>query len=318
MNDLSAWPALVLTAGLATRLRPISDVRAKAAMPVAGQPIIGRILAWLRAAGVRRVVLNLHHRPETITRLVGDGAEWDMAVRYSWESTVLGSAGGPRWALPLVEANRFLLINGDTLTDCDLQRLVQRHEESRARVTMAVVPGDVGRYGGALVRADGSIAGFTRATSDRASAKSGDAALPALHFIGVQAVDADVFDDVPDDQPSETVRTLYPRLIDEDETAIAAFSSDAEFLDIGTAADYHRTVAMVAAREGARFDVGADCRIDAGADVRGTIVWDRVTIPHDAQLINCIVTDDVAVPAGTRYERCALVAAAEGVIVAPF
>ena len=59
--ELAGWPALVLTAGLATRLRPLSDIRAKAALPVAGQPLIGRILRWLHDSGVREVVLNLHH-----------------------------------------------------------------------------------------------------------------------------------------------------------------------------------------------------------------------------------------------------------------
>ena len=76
------YPALVLTAGLGTRLLPLSEVRAKPALPVAGQPLISRILGWLHRAGVRRVVLNLHHRPETITRIVGDGSRLGLSVRY--------------------------------------------------------------------------------------------------------------------------------------------------------------------------------------------------------------------------------------------
>ena len=305
MNDLSGWPALVLTAGLATRLRPVSDVRAKAAMPVAGKPIIGRILEWLSAAGVRRVVLNLHHRPDTIARVVGEGTEWGLEVRYSWEAKVLGSAGGPRRALPLIDADHFLIVNGDTLTDCNLTGLVERHLETQARVTMAVVPGDVGRYGGVLVGPEGRVTGF----AGRASPAS---ALPVLHFIGVQAVNAGVFDGVADDEPSETVRTLYPRLIAEGVASIRAFESNAEFLDVGTAADYHRTVATVAAREGVAFDVGEHCQIDAGAVVKDTVIWDRVVVPRATQLINCIVTDNVHVPAGERFEHCALVAGVDG------
>ena len=76
--DLSQWPALVLTAGLATRLQPLSSVRAKAALPVAGEALITRILRWLHAAGIRRVVLNLHHRADSITRIVGDGSRLDL------------------------------------------------------------------------------------------------------------------------------------------------------------------------------------------------------------------------------------------------
>ena len=66
-------PALVLTAGLATRLRPLSFVRAKAALPVNGEPLARRILRTLRDAGVTDAVLNVHHRPETLTRRIGDG-----------------------------------------------------------------------------------------------------------------------------------------------------------------------------------------------------------------------------------------------------
>ena len=82
MTDLSRWPALVLTAGLATRLQPLSSVRAKAALPVAGEALVLRILRSLHAAGVTRVVLNLHHRAETITREVGDGSTLGLSVRY--------------------------------------------------------------------------------------------------------------------------------------------------------------------------------------------------------------------------------------------
>src|SRR4051812_4418412 len=98
-GNLNKWPALVLTAGLATRLQPLSSVRAKAALPVAGVPIITRILEWLHRASIRRVVLNLHHRAETITSIVGDGSLLGLDVRYSWETEVLGSAGGPARAI---------------------------------------------------------------------------------------------------------------------------------------------------------------------------------------------------------------------------
>src|SRR5450759_5100656 len=112
--------ALVLTAGFGTRLRPLTDVRAKPAMPVAGEPMIRRIVAWLASHGIADVVLNLHHRPETLTAVVGDGSDLGVRARYSWEQPrVLGSAGGPRLALPIIGAETFFIINGDTLTDLD-------------------------------------------------------------------------------------------------------------------------------------------------------------------------------------------------------
>jgi NDP-sugar pyrophosphorylase family protein len=289
-------------------LRPLSLVRAKGAMPVAGDPIIARIIKWLRRAGVRRIVVNLHHRPETIAAVVGDGAQWDVGVRYSWEAQVLGSAGGPRHALPLLDAERFLIVNGDTLTDCNLAALVDRHTRSGALATMALVEGDVQRYGGACVDGDHFVRGFGK----------GDSATRALHFIGVQAAESAAFSCVADNKPCETVRELYPQLIAQRDRAVAAFVSDAEFLDVGTAADYLQTVATVAARENRELDRGEGGRIDPAAELAGTVIWDRVTVPADARLTNCIVADDVTVPAGARYEKCVLTGSEDGVTVTPF
>jgi NDP-sugar pyrophosphorylase family protein len=90
---------------------------------------------------------------------------------------------------------------------------------------------------------------------------------------------------------------------------VRAYVSEAEFLDIGTPADYLDTTARVAAREGREMDVGADVHIDPSARVRRSILWDRVAIGAGAEVDECILTDDVIVPAGSRYLRQALVMA---------
>src|SRR5258708_38934944 len=94
--------ALVLAAGLGTRLRPLTLARAKAAAPVDGEPLVRRTIRWLVGHGVRDLIVNLHHKPESIAAAVGDGSDLGARVRYSWESPVLGSAGGPGHALPLL------------------------------------------------------------------------------------------------------------------------------------------------------------------------------------------------------------------------
>src|SRR4051812_30216254 len=147
-------PALVLTAGLATRLRPLSLVRAKAALPVAGEVLARRILRSLGEAGVTDAVLNLHHLPHTLTREIGDGSDLGIRVRYSWEVPVLGSAGGPRRAAPLLTTaahSRFMIVNGDTLTNLDVAALLARHQATAPLVTMAVVQNtEPDKYGGVL------------------------------------------------------------------------------------------------------------------------------------------------------------------------
>lgn len=291
--SLSGIPALVLTAGLATRLQPLSSVRAKAALPVAGTPLITRILRWLRAAGVDRVVLNLHHRAESITSIVGDGSELGLDVRYSWETEILGSAGGPACAIPLLESDRFLVVNGDTLADADLDALVAQHLNTNALVTMAVVNGREG-YNGVLADAHGIVRGFGREPG-------------AFHFIGIQLVNASVFAGVSPDRKSETVHGLYPQLVGRQPEAIRVFRSHTEFFDIGSPRDYLETAVALAARERRPLDRGRDCTVAADATVTNTILWDRVRVGAGAELSDCIVADNVVVSAGAKFSRSSLV-----------
>ena len=283
-------PALVLTAGLATRLRPLSLVRAKGALPVAGDALARRVLRRLADAGVGSAVLNLHHLPHTLTAAVGDGSDLGVRVRYSWEVPVLGSAGGPKRALPLL-GDRFLIVNGDTLTDLDVAALVRDHEESGALVTMAVVPNsEPEKYGGVVAGSDGVVTGFAGRGSPQ----------PSLHFIGVQVAEAKAFEAVPAHAPYESVAALYPALIAGRPDSIRVFRTQAEFLDIGTPADYLDTALLVAAREGRALS-GARVHLERGAVVERSVLWDDVAIGAGTFVRECVVTDGARVPADTSW-----------------
>ena len=298
------WPALVLTAGLATRLQPLSSVRAKAALPVAGTPLVVRILHWLRDAGVTRAVLNLHHRPDTITRIVGDGSQIGISVRYSWEMDILGSAGGPARAIPLVASDRFLIVNGDTLADVDLRAMAAQHIDSNALVTMAVVNGRPG-YNGVIADSNGIVSGFGREPG-------------AFHFIGVQMVNTSVFAGVDPDVKSETVHGIYPRVIASRHGAVRIFHTPAEFFDIGSPRDYLDTAITIARREQKAIDRGRHCTVAADAQLLDTVVWDRVTVGAGARLSECVVADDVIIAPDSEFSRCSLVMRDNTLLVQPF
>jgi mannose-1-phosphate guanylyltransferase len=306
--------ALILAAGLGTRLRPLTSVRAKAAVPVNGVPLVRRVISWLVAEGVADLVVNLHHLPASIAAVVGDGGEMGARVRYSWEHPVLGSAGGPRHALPLLidgsaaspAEDSFVVVNGDTLTDLRLRDLIDRHQQTGARVTMSLIPNprpDV--YGGVRVE-DGWITGFTRPGTPERS----------YHFIGVQAIHLDALSTLEDGVPAESVNWLYPRLIRQSPRSLAAFVVDAPFSDIGTPADYLQTSLDLAGREGDHLVSGARVDIHPSAALTRTAVWDDVVIGENAALADCIVCDGVRVRPGAAYRRCALVPYA-GQAVAP-
>jgi NDP-sugar pyrophosphorylase family protein len=296
-----ALSALVLAAGLGTRLRPLTCVRAKAAAPVAGVPLVARVLGSLSAAGVRDAVINLHHLPASITGLVGDASAWGLRVRYSWEPAVLGSAGGPRRALPLLESDPFLIVNADTLTDLHVRSLAAAHAASRARVTLAVVPNPApDRYGGVIVAPDGRVEGFSRRGDPR----------PSFHFIGVQVAAKSIFAPLADGVPAESVSGIYADLIVREPGSVRAHLARASFHDIGTLREYLETSLAVARSESRPESVvGERSRVASDATLTRTIVWDNAVIGEGCELIDCVVADDVVLPARTRLARAAIVPA---------
>ena len=293
-----------MTAGHATRLRPLSLVRAKAAFPVAGEPLIRVILRWLAGAGVTDVVLNLHHLPHTLTGAVGDGANLDLRARYSWEVPILGSAGGPRRALPLLAAPRFLIANGDVLTDADVAQAIAHHDRTGALVTLMLAPNtEPERYGGVLAGPDGVVTGF----SPRGSS------VPSYHFVGVQVAEAEAFAGVPDGHACESTRELYPSLIASRPGSIQGVVCECAWHDIGTPGDYLTTALALASRGDGPL-VGARSTVDGSAVMRDTIVWDDVRIDAGTSLIRCVVTDGVEIPAGTTW-RGSMIRRADGPLV---
>jgi mannose-1-phosphate guanylyltransferase len=222
---------LVLSAGLGTRLGPITKRLAKPAVPIGDQTIGERVLRWLHREGVTNVVMNLHHLPETITSVIGDGAQLGMTVRYSWEPTLLGSAGGPRHALPLINSDPFLIVNGDTLADVALGPVVDAHRQAGADVTMVVIKNPApDRYNGVVANADNVVTGFIPKGHSSSS----------WHFVGIQVVNKSVFAPLPDDTPIETVSGVYREMIGT-LPRVRIYPVTATFHDVGTPEDYEAT-----------------------------------------------------------------------------
>lgn len=301
--------ALLLTAGLGTRLRPLTLVRAKPALPVGGVPMARRIIAWLAAAGVRDVVLNLHYLPETIASAVGDGQDLGVRARYSWEQPlVLGSAGGPRQALDIVGADTFFIVNGDTLTDVHLDDLAAAHASTGALATMAVVPNtQPEHYSGLRVDADGAVLGVVpRGSRDR-----------SFHFIGAQIVQREAFAGAPPGRPSNSVGDVYDALIASRPGSIRVHPCDARFWDIGTVGDYWRTSRLFAGT--APDPDPTDIRRGDDVTVVDSILWSDIELGDRAHIERCILTDDVTIEPGSTWHDSILMRGADGGVVAlPF
>lgn len=285
-------------------------------MPVGKEALACRILRGLADSGIREAVLNLHHLPHTVTREVGDGSQCGLRVRYSWEQPrVLGSAGGPRHALPLVDGDTVLIVNGDTLCDMPLRELWEAHQASGALVTLGLMPHpEPGRYGGVVIDAQvldrdqprrtaasdvgprllasGAVTGFVPRTSQ----------VPSVHYPGIQLVRRDVLEPLADDTPSESVLEVYPRLLATNPGAIRGVVFDARFDDVGTVDDYRRTCTSLAGDEDGNV-ISPGALVAPSATLRRCIVWPGAIVPANCQLQDVVVTGHTPLASGTRLEN---------------
>lgn len=201
---------MVLAAGLGTRLRPLTDLLPKPAVPVAGLPLLRYAFARLRAAGARRVVVNAHHLAADMERVAAGSAEAaGVALSVSREPVIAGTGGALREARPLLAgAGAIVLWNGDILFDVDLAAVVAAHRESGALATMVLAPMPEGaRY--ATVEVDRGMA-----VRRIAGLGPGGEALVPLHFTGVHVLSPALLDQVPD-QPfaCDVNRSVYTPLL---------------------------------------------------------------------------------------------------------
>ena len=152
--------ALVLVGGEGTRLRPLTSTMPKPVVPLVDRPFIVYQLQWLRSHGVDEVVLACGFLPDEMKAVVGDGSEFGVKLTYLVEPHPLGTGGALKYAEDLLQ-NRFLMLNGDTLTDIDLTAQIAQHDASGARATLALVPvEDPSAYGLVPLNDDRSVREF--------------------------------------------------------------------------------------------------------------------------------------------------------------
>lgn len=130
--------AMLLAAGLGTRLRPYTDTMPKCMLPIAGRPILEHNVRSLVSQGVTEIVINLHYLPDVITRYFGDGSEFGARIHYSYEAQPLGTAGALKQAAHLLDQAPFVVWYADNFGVIDLARVWSAHIASACIGTMAV------------------------------------------------------------------------------------------------------------------------------------------------------------------------------------
>jgi NDP-sugar pyrophosphorylase family protein len=227
--------ALILAAGVGSRLKPLTDAIPKALIPIAGVPILERVLIRLQAAGVKSFVVNAHHHAQAVADFCADLARRrGVPVSVSREDDLLLDTGGAiKKASALLKGREpFFVHNADVLTDLDLGAMRAAHKDSGALATLAARLRDSGRA--YLFDAKGRFAGHDRGEGSVAWAKGPVPNVQRLAFDGVHLISPELLDKITESGVF-SVTKMYLRLAASG-VDLRAFRSDAwAWHDIGTA-----------------------------------------------------------------------------------
>jgi mannose-1-phosphate guanylyltransferase len=318
--------AIVLVGGFGTRLRPLTLSTPKQMLPVVNRPMIERVLAHLAEHGVEDAVLSLGYRPDAFRHAYPEGRCAGVRLHYAVEPEPRDTAGAIRFAaLDAGISERFLVVNGDVLTDLDVNELVKVHERAGAEGTIALHRvDDPSAFGVVPTEADGRVTAFIEKPPR-------DEAPTDLINAGTYVLEPSVLDRIAADVPVNVERKTFPEMVADG--SLYAHDGDTYWIDAGTPPTYltanldllrgvrgpaEQGVAGSATVDGTVTDsaIGPHCTVAAGATVTGSVllhgaaveagavVRDSIVGPHavvarDAVVdAGCVLGDHVTVAAG--------------------
>jgi mannose-1-phosphate guanylyltransferase len=322
--------AMLLGAGLGTRLRPITYELPKPIVPVLGEPVMGHILRLLERHGFEQVVANLHHFPDMIRDRFGDGSDYGVELSYKFEQELLGTAGGVRNVRDFFGDETFLIISGDALTDIDLSAFWARHRALGGIGTLALKRvDDPSQLGVVIIAEDGRIQGFQE-KPDPAEALSN------LGNCGIYVFEPEIFDHFPEQDFVDWAQDVFPVLLEQD-VPFHGHEIDEYWNDIGSLNELRKgnfdalagavrvELTGTELEKGVRIGetsvlggqvlmeppiyvgedceiaadvrltgpvvIGDGCKIGSGASLREVVIWPRSEVPERAMLIGAIAAD---------------------------
>jgi mannose-1-phosphate guanylyltransferase len=313
--------ALILAGGEGTRLRPLTTTVPKPVVPLVDRPFIQFMLDWLVGHGVDDVVMSCGHMASGVRNVLGDGSAFGIQLRYVEEPQPLGTGGALKFAEPLLD-DRFLMLNGDVLTDMDLTAQIAQHERTGARATLALTPvEDPSAYGLVRIADGGEVEEFVEKPSpDQIDTHNISA--------GAYVLERSVLELLEAEQPASIERDVFPRLVGE---GLYGYVSDGYWLDIGTPARYlqgtydilERTVETgVTKRMGDAYLcienhvenggriippalVESGCRIGQGARIGGRVVLESgVTVGDHTTIERAVVMQGAEIGSNCTLSGC--------------
>jgi mannose-1-phosphate guanylyltransferase len=308
--------AVVLVGGEGTRLRPLTLSHPKPALRLVDRPFIRFMVDWLARHGVSEVVMACGFRAELLRAALGEGGG-EASIRYVEEAEPLGTAGPVRLAHEEIGlGERFLVLNGDVLTDLDLTALMSAHERSGAKATLALYPvDDPSSYGLVMKADDGAVSAFIE-KPDPADTVTNEISA------GAYVLERDVLELIPAGRGVSIEREVFPRLVGQ---GLYGHRLEGYWMDIGTPERYLQASWDILERrvetEVEPTDAEAAILIEAGCEIDGSaaigpraVIGEGSVIRAGARVAGSVLDSGCTVAADARVEGAIL---ARGVEVGP-
>jgi mannose-1-phosphate guanylyltransferase len=287
--------AMILAAGLGTRLRPLTLNRPKALMPVANRPMIDHVIDYLKRFGVEQIIVNAHHHHEQIVKHLDGGKPFGVPVEVRVELEILGTGGGIQNTAGFWEDAPFVVVNGDILTNIDLGAAYRNHLSQGNLVTLVLH--DRAPFNQVLVDREMNVLDIAPAPHPG-----------RLAFTGIHIISPALLDFLPKGRPSSII-DCYQRLIAEGRHAVRAYVSKGhDWRDIGTFESYREANREALGEQtilvgpGSRIDpsanleewvvIGKGCELAASVRVRRSVLWDKVIVREGIRIQDSVVTSD--------------------------
>ncbi len=303
--------AVILVGGEGKRLRPLTSTVPKPVVPLVDRPFISFMLEWLREHGIDDVIMSCGFLATSVRNVLGDGSGLGIRLRFVEEPDPRGTAGALKFAEPLLD-ERFLMLNGDVLTDLNLTEQMAQHEQTGAKATLALVPvPDPTAYGLVHLNEDRSVREFLeKPSSDRIDSN--------LISAGAYVLERELLELVPAERNVSIEREVWPLLIGD---GLYGFPSDSYWLDIGTPERYLKgTFDIIEGNVATAVTdrLGSDwLAIDPRAKVTGRVippaVLERgVSVAEGAHVGSlAVLAEDVSIGAGSTVERAVILNGAQ-------
>lgn len=294
---------MILVGGQGTRLRPLTSNVPKPVVRLVDRPFIAFMLEWLRGHGIDDVIVSCGFLAEGVRAVLGDGSSLGIRLRFVEEPDPRGTAGALKLAEPMLD-ERFLMLNGDVLTDIDLTAQVAQHEATGATGTLALVPvEDPSAYGLVVLEEDRSVKAFVeKPSSDRIESN--------LISAGAYVLERSVLELIEPDRNVSIEREVWPRLVG---NGLYGYVAEGYWLDIGTPGRYLQGTfdilegnvqTAVLERLGSDWLAVADRSQVHGRVIPPGVIERGVRVGQGAHVGSLVVlAEDVSVGAGSSVER---------------